>query len=209
MKYLENLHDVTAIMPDFVGFIFYPESQRYVVPDRREQLINIVPESIRRIGVFVNESIDKVESEADRLKLDFVQLHGSEIPDYCAALKSAGFRIIKAFGIDENFDFSKTIPYKPHVDYFLFDSKTSKYGGSGKIFDWDTLNNYDQEVPFFLSGGFDLEHLERIDDLMNYNIVAIDVNSRFETEPGLKDISKLKTLKQNLDQFNKKHDLLV
>ena len=202
MKYMENAREVATLAPDYMGFIFYPGSPRYVEPKLRIELFEKLPRTIKKVGVFVNETLDNVIEEAFRLKLDLIQLHGAEPPEYSAELKRVGFRVIKAFGMDEGFGFSKTTPYKPHVDFFLFDTKTRKHGGSGKTFDWSILEGYDQEVPFFLSGGLGANDVNRLGEIGHYNVAAIDVNSQFETEPGLKDMAKLKVLKSNLDQFN-------
>jgi phosphoribosylanthranilate isomerase len=135
-----------------------------------------------------------VKAKISRLNLKAVQLHGVEEVDYCAALKLTGAEVIKAFGIDENFDFSSLMAYEPVVDYFLFDTQTAAHGGSGKVFDWKLLKNYQLTKPYFLSGGIDSNHIENILTLNDPRLYAIDLNSRFELEPGLKDVDKLRKL---------------
>ncbi len=128
-------------------------------------------------------------------------MHGNETPEFCKELGdvlSEEVALIKAFSVDKNFDFSITISYKPYTDYFLFDTKGKNYGGNGVAFDWDVLKQYDNELPFFLSGGIDIEHIEIIKNMKNMNIYAIDINSRFEDALAEKNISKVKYFKQKL-----------
>jgi phosphoribosylanthranilate isomerase len=133
--------------------------------------------------------------------LDLVQLHGEESVDYCHDFRRAraypcptDVKIIKVFSIGQTFDFQQLEPYKPHCDYFLFDTKGKEKGGNGFAFNWDVLKGYDNEKPFFLSGGLSLENIEEVKKLGHLNILAIDVNSGFEIEAGLKDVDKVKRL---------------
>lgn len=189
LKFKDNIVQVAALKPDYIGFIFYPKSKRFVGEDF--QMPALSPE-IKKTGVFVNASPEYVKLKVEQYKLDMVQLHGDETPEYCQQIRSF-VKVMKAFGIDEHFDFKALELYKNCCDYFLFDTKTSEYGGSGKQFNWDVLKKYDNSVPFFLSGGLGLEEIEKL-QITNYklNIIAVDVNSRFEIEPGLKDVKKLK-----------------
>lgn len=192
MKFPENIEELVMLQPDFLGFIFYKKSPRFVAEELNEsQLLNI--RNIKKVGVFVNEDLASIIEKVSKYKLDFVQLHGAEIPEFCRELKEKRINIIKAFGVDEDFEFSGLNAYKPFCDYFLFDTKTKAHGGSGKTFNWQVLEKYDNEIPFFLSGGIGVEELEKIDDL-KLNIFGLDVNSRFESKPGVKDIEKLKKL---------------
>jgi phosphoribosylanthranilate isomerase len=127
-----------------------------------------------------------------------VQLHGSETPDLCTQLKQMGVEVIKAFGIGADFDFDQLTPYLNSVDYFLFDTQTPAHGGSGKVFDWSLLSNYNLEKPFFLSGGIDLIHAKALKAMQNRWLYAIDINSKFELEPGLKNVEKIKEFMQML-----------
>lgn len=163
-----------------------------------------VPESIKKTGVFVNSMTEDILNFANEYGLNAIQLHGSESPEQCRNLKGEGFEVIKVFGMgNDDFDFKQLDPYKLHVDYFLFDTKTKHHGGSGLAFDWEVMRQYDNEKPFFLSGGISLENIDQIRLLKDSNLYAIDVNSRFETAPGLKEIEKLRQLKTMLTKINK------
>jgi phosphoribosylanthranilate isomerase len=193
MKHAANIAAVAELQPAYMGFIFYPKSPRFI-SEVSSELIKYLPPSIKSTGVFVNEELTVVKAKISRLNLKAVQLHGVEEVDYCAALKLTGAEVIKAFGIDENFDFSSLMAYEPVVDYFLFDTQTAAHGGSGKVFDWKLLKNYQLTKPYFLSGGIDSNHIENILTLNDPRLYAIDLNSRFELEPGLKDVDKLRKL---------------
>ena len=193
LKHPENIKAVTALQPDYMGFIFYEKSPR-LISDVSAELIKYIPSEIKTVGVFVNEELEKVKDKVNTLKLKAVQLHGSESTEYCAALKSSfpALEVIKAFGIDEDFDFSGLEAYLNVVDYFLFDTKTKTHGGSGKTFDWSVLDRYTYTKPYFLSGGIDLEHAPAIKEINDERLYALDINSRFEIEPCLKDAEKIK-----------------
>ncbi|MBI3502944.1 MAG: phosphoribosylanthranilate isomerase [Bacteroidetes bacterium] len=184
MKYADNIREVTKLSPDFMGFIFYPKSKRFVADDF------VMPEissSIKKVGVFVNDTIENIFEKVKKYKLDYVQLHGDESEGFC---KRAGekTKVIKAFGIEEQFDFSVLNDYENCCEYFLFDTKTKQYGGSGKSFDRNILQNYKLSKSYFISGGIDSA------DTGELKPFAIDVNSKFEIKPGLKDINELKKL---------------
>lgn len=199
MRDIENVKELIGIKPDYIGFIFYPKSKRFVGVNPDISLFNSIPKNIEKVGVFVNYTKDSIIENTEKYKLDLVQLHGNESAEFCKELKSQiSAKIIKAFSIDKDFDFKTLNEYKQVCDYFLFDTKTEFYGGSGQQFDWNILNKYDNEIPFFLSGGIDLEHAAKIKKLKHLNIHAIDINSRFETEPGIKNIDKIKQFKNEL-----------
>lgn len=192
MRDPENILQVAELKPDYMGFIFYPKSKRFVgsefkVPDQ-------LSKSIKRVGVFVNESTDTIIDLANRHGLDFIQLHGEESVNQCAELRHSGLGIIKAFSIDEQSDFLKVVRYKEVADYFLFDTKSEGYGGTGKAFDWNLLHHYDQDVPFFLSGGVSSANIHTAKNLAKMNLHAFDVNSGVELSPGLKAVDKLEEL---------------
>ncbi len=192
MKYPENIRAVAAHAPDYMGFIFYEKSKRYTGEDlERDMLKNLAP-SIIKVGVFVNHSTEFIEERARTYQLELLQLHGDESPAQCADLKSKGYKIVKVFQVDDAFDFGVTEPFKSHVDYFLFDTKSEGYGGTGKRFDWDLFKKYDNQIPLFLSGGLDIENIDEIKNLNYLNIHALDINSKFETEPGRKNDGKVK-----------------
>lgn len=176
-----NIAAVAALKPDFMGFIFYKKSPRFVGALSPETVRNI-PASIKKVGVFVNEEMAVIEKIVAEYGLDFVQLHGDESVAFCRALKGK-CGVIKATSI------VRAPLYEKVVDYLLFDTPTPQYGGSGKRFDWSELQNYTGDTPFFLSGGIGVEHGSEVRAL---DVFAVDVNSRFETQPGMKDIELLK-----------------
>ncbi len=191
MKQASNIAAVAALEPDYMGFIFYPKSPRFI-SEISAELIKYVPPSIKTTGVFVDEELEIVKACIIKYNLKAVQLHGKETVDYCAALKTSGVEVIKAFGIGQDFDFQQLAPYVDVVDAFLFDTQTPAHGGSGKVFDWTLLAAYPFNQPYFLSGGIDLVYASTINEIKDPRLYAIDVNSRFELEPGLKDVEKLR-----------------
>jgi len=192
MRDRENILKVASLGPHYLGFIFYPESPRYVGGDFRMPVS--LPLSIRRVGVFVNASSQEILQKTKSVGLDFIQLHGNESPEQCAELKAAGVGVIKVFSIDEKFDFETTGPYKKVVEYFLFDTKGKYFGGNAKVFDWQVLKKYDQEIPFFLSGGLSPDNVNSLGDILNMNVHALDLNSGVEISPGLKDVAKVQAV---------------
>lgn len=189
LKFPENVLQVAALQPDYVGFIFYPHSPRFVgyAPNAALTELRL---SAKKSGVFVDKDFSTIKSIIEIYKLDAVQLHGNELPEMCAALRKQ-VEVFKAFGVDESFDFNMLKPYENNVDYFLFDTKTTAHGGSGKAFNWQVLHNYKFETPFFISGGLNIENLEEVLKFKHPAFVGVDLNSGFETEPGLKNIEKL------------------
>ena len=152
MREAANIKELAALSPDFMGFIFYPPSSRFV-STIDENTIKSIPKKIRKVGVFVNENVLKIKDIAKNFRLDVIQLHGDESPDVCMKLKSEGYVVIKAFHIASADDFSDMLDYEGTCDYFLFDTKTQGYGGSGMTFDWTFLDRYTGQTPFLLSGG--------------------------------------------------------
>jgi phosphoribosylanthranilate isomerase len=199
MKY--NTFEVAALQPNYLGFIFHEDS-----PRNFEETIPQLPKSIKKVGVFVDKTVEFIVGQIEKHQLDAVQLHGHESPEICKLLKSANVEVIKVFSIKNEFDFSVLAPYENVCDYFLFDTKGKLPGGNGYTFDWSVLNNYPSTKPFFLSGGIGLDELKKIkkfkDNLASKYRYVLDVNSKFEIEPGLKDIKKLKEFK---NQINAKH----
>ena len=186
MRDAENIREVEALGIDLMGFIFWPKSSRYV-----SERPTYLPTQCKRVGVFVDEDIETVTRIADEYALDFVQLHGHETPSYCAQLN--GKHLIKAFNIATAADFEATKPYEGIVDHFLFDTKGKSVGGNGEKFDWNVLKDYVGETPFLLSGGIGPDDAERLKAFHHPKCIGIDLNSRFEIEPGIKDIIKLET----------------
>ena len=199
MREAENIREVEALGIDWMGLIFWPKSSRYV-----SEMPDYLPQDVKHVGVFVNEDLDTVKKKADDYALDLIQLHGSESPDYVRALKTPSSinpltsSIIKAFNIATADDFEQTKDYEGLVDYFLFDTKGPSVGGNGVQFDWDVLKDYHGKTPFLLSGGIGPDDAERIQAFHHPQCIGIDLNSRFELSPGLKDINKLKTFIQAL-----------
>ena len=197
MKYPGNIQAVAALHPDFMGFIFYTKSPRFAEPLSLETL-DAIPTSIKKIGVFVNEDLENILTVVYKYKLNGVQLHGSEMVSMCAQLKEAGLIVIKAFPIAEAINFIPAKRYEGVCDYFLFDTKTDAYGGSGLKFNWGMLDEYRGETPFLLSGGIAAEDVESIQKINHPKFAGIDLNSKFEIQPGEKDIQLLNTFLKEL-----------
>jgi phosphoribosylanthranilate isomerase len=198
----ENIKAIVALEPDYMGFIFYQGTPRFV-GDLAVEVLSSIPSNIIKTAVFVNEDAEYINAIIDKYKIDAIQLHGNEGPEVCAMFKGR-VKVIKAFGISEDFDFEDLYTYVDHVDYFLFDTKTNIHGGSGETYDWGLLNNYKFDIPFFLSGGLSPENLESVKQINHPQFYGVDLNSRFELSPALKNIEKLDTafkmLKQNDNQ---------
>ncbi len=187
LKSFDNISNVILAGADYVGFIFHKESPRYFNSALSFEQMRAI--KVKKVGVFVNENPYSVLDKVAHYDLDYVQLHGNESSDYCKELRSY-VKVIKAFGVDEQFDFNKLKQYE--VDYFLFDTLTTDYGGSGKTFNHRLLDQYELNTPFFLSGGLSLEHSEKIKQLKLKQLVGLDLNSKFESSPGIKEASKIK-----------------
>lgn len=187
-----NISGVVAALPDYLGFIFYPKSSRFIGFESLTEVLAAVPDSIKKVGVFVNETPEKVLEIRQVWKLDVVQLHGNETPEYCRKMKDTGMVIFKAFSVDEQFDFKKLEAYSGVCDYFLFDTKGQSPGGTGQKFNWELLDNYHFNVPFFLSGGIVPDDLPLIKSFHHPYLAGIDINSGFEISPALKDVEKVR-----------------
>ncbi|MCF6182048.1 phosphoribosylanthranilate isomerase [Lutibacter sp.] len=207
MRDQENVSSLLALKPDFVGFIFYNKSKRFVSDFPQVKF----PSTIKKVGVFVNETIKVILERVKKHQLDIVQLHGNETPEYCIKIKkrhselvseSHSIEIIKAFSVDENFNFHSIAEYENSCNYFLFDTKGKNYGGNGIKFNWEILQNYKGKVPFLLSGGISKEDSTEILSFLSRQesklCIGIDINSGFEIEPGLKNIEEIKEFKDSL-----------
>ena len=192
MKNPENIIEASKLLPDFMGFIFWEKSARYFDGD-----ILKLPESIQKVGVFVNETIENIVDKIQKHQLQIIQLHGNESAAYCSELKKQNIKIIRVFSIANDFDFEDLKPFETVADYFLFDTKGKLPGGNGIQFNWKILKNYPSEKPFFLSGGIGIDEINKLKNL-NLPIFAIDINSKFETEPGLKNVALIKHFKAKL-----------
>jgi phosphoribosylanthranilate isomerase len=194
LRDVDNLKEVAALNPDFIGFIFYDKSPRFVGEELDVEVVRSLPRSIRKVGVFVNASPESIIRNVKKYDLQYVQLHGTETPDFCKSLRMRGINIIKAFRVDETFNFSMLNNYKLQCDFFLFDAKGDQPGGNGFAFDWSLLSRYDNEKPFFISGGIGLNNLAQLEQIRHLKLYGVDVNSQVEVSPGVKDIEKLKEL---------------
>jgi phosphoribosylanthranilate isomerase len=191
-----NIGEVASLHPDYMGFIFYANSPRFV---GENFFVPTLQESVKPVGVFVNELTEKISVLAQAYQLEYVQLHGDESVKQCEELKNQKLKIIKVFSVDDQMNFDRTKIYKECADFFLFDTKGKYYGGNAQVFNWKILERYDQDVPFFLSGGLSLDSIAGVKDLRGMNIHAIDINSGVEIAPGVKDIDKIRKLKSILD----------
>ena len=202
MREVENIREVEALGIDLMGFIFWPKSKRFVAEPPA-----YLPTQAKRVGVFVDAAAEEILRIADSYALDFIQLHGSESPAFIEALSrhitprpyGDRLRIIKAFNIATADDFAQAKAYEGLADYFLFDTKATLPGGSGQQFDWSVLGAYDSTTPFLLSGGIGPNDADRIRQAFTNNLsplhprlLGIDLNSRFETSPALKDVNQLR-----------------
>jgi phosphoribosylanthranilate isomerase len=188
MKYPDNILEVGSLLPDYMGFIFWDKSARYF-----DGAIPELPKSIQKVGVFVNAPLDEILEKIKKHDLQAVQLHGHESAEFCKTLKKKLPKlidIIKVFSILDTFDYDLLKPFETVCNYFLFDTKGKLPGGNGTTFDWKVLENYPSTKPFFLSGGIGINEMDAINEILKTNLplYAIDVNSKFEIEPGLKNI---------------------
>lgn len=209
MRDAQNIREVSQLGVDMIGMIFYPKSPRYVemqsshagiIPDYAKEDINIKSsKSPARVGVFVDDMVQNIVTRVVNYHLDYVQLHGNEPREMCENLRLTldpdirpGIKIIKAISVSDASDIQKYKEYVGAVDLFLFDTKCKTVGGSGQQFDWQVLDQYNGEVPFLLSGGIGPEDASRLHAFHHPKCIGIDLNSRFEIEPGVKDVEKLK-----------------
>ena len=209
MRDAQNIREVSQLGVDMIGMIFYPKSPRYVemqsshagiIPDYAKEDINIKSSKTpARVGVFVDDMVQNIVTRVVNYHLDYVQLHGNEPREMCENLRSTldpdirpGIKIIKAISVSDASDIQKYKEYVGAVDLFLFDTKCKTVGGGGQQFDWQVLEQYDGEVPFLLSGGIGPEDASRLHAFHHPKCIGIDLNSRFEIEPGVKDVEKLK-----------------
>jgi len=205
MKYRDNMTQIATMQPDYLGFIFYDRSARFFdgeIPD--------ISSNIKKVGVFVNAGLEEIIEIVSKYNLQAVQLHGEETPDYCKKLRilchsaSSGesIKIIKVFSIKDEFNFKTLKPFEEVCDYYLFDTKGKLPGGNGYTFDWKVMKNYPSTKPYFLSGGIGLNEVNNVKSFLqkkeSKHCYAIDVNSKFEIEAGVKDIKLLKEFKNEL-----------
>ena len=207
MKYPENISEVTHLGPDYLGFIFWEPSPRFF-----DDNMGDIPDNIKKVGVFVDADLKEVLETINKYDLQAVQLHGKESPEFCKKLKTTTIlgpdgskkkiEIIKVFSIKDNFDFGILTPYESVCDYYLFDTKGKLPGGNGYTFSWEVLKDYPSQKPYFLSGGIGPVEAEKIKEFLgrpeSKYCYAIDLNSKFERKPGLKDVDELMKFKQGV-----------
>lgn len=193
MRDPENIREAEKLAIDLMGFIFWHKSSRNV-----SEKPSYLPTRQKRVGVFVDADIKEVTEKAKEYALDLIQLHGKETPDYIQRLRSLcpqrgdrAIAIIKALNIADTEDLAQTAQYEGIVDYFLFDTKSKLVGGNGTQFDWSVLHAYQGDTPFILSGGIGPDDAEKVKNFQHPMCAGIDLNSRFETAPALKDIQLL------------------
>lgn len=198
MKDSENIMEISALQPDYLGFIFWEKSKRKMELDA----IPEIPETINKVGVFVDASINEISTKIKQYQLQTVQLHGNETVNFCKMVKRLDVKVIKVFSVNNDFNFNNLKEYVPFIDYFLFDTKGKLPGGNGIMFDWKILEQYPFYKPFFLSGGIGKTEIDAIKKFLKSpaakKCYAIDVNSRFEKKPGIKNKIKLQKFKKLL-----------
>jgi len=202
MKLEDNIQQVANLQPDYLGFIFYPNSPRNFNGE-----IPKVSNNIKKTGVFVNADIDFIIEKVTKYNFKAIQLHGNESPEYCQKLRTIlpKIEIFKVFGIKDSFDFSVLKAYEGIVTYFLFDTKGKAKGGNGYTFDWSVLKSYNSQTPIVLSGGIGLEELNKIEQILKTDlpIHTLDLNSKFEAAPGLKDVELLNEFLEKINHSTK------
>lgn len=194
MKDPHNIAAIAALDPDYLGFIFYEKSPRYF-----DGTIPKISSTIKKVGVFVDATIENIINKFQLHDLQAVQLHGNESANFIRKLRNSlgnAIEIIKVFSVGSDFDFQSVEDYEQTCDFFLFDTKGKSPGGNGEKFDWNILNNYKSSKPFFLSGGIGIHDLKEIGYLLEKNLplYGIDLNSKLEIVPGLKDVAVAKEI---------------
>ena len=202
-----NIEEVAELQPDYLGFIFWKPSKRFF-----DGSIPKLSQNTGKVGVFVDANIDEILNRTNKYELNAIQLHGNESPEFCAKLKehfeneNIKIDILKVFSIKDSFDFSQLSPYEKSSDFFLFDTKGKLPGGNGYQFYWEALKGYPSKKPYFLSGGIGPGELDNVLEFLQKEeskyCHAIDVNSKFEISPGVKEIDKLKKFKNRLFETN-------
>ena len=192
MKNPQNITSVTQLPVDIIGLIFYEKSARYVGKQNNSAIKNAIPKHVKTAGVFVNDSLENIFAYHSFYSFSYIQLHGTESPEFCEQVQQkTNAQVIKAFQVDADFLCSSVSDYEQACSYALFDTKTKHYGGSGHKFDWEKLSEYSGKLPFFLSGGITPCDADIIKSLQLPLLYAIDINSKFEIEPGLKNTEEI------------------
>ena len=202
MRDPDNIREVIQLNPDFLGFIFYEPSPRYVGNNLERIREIVIPDRIKKVGVFVNEDLGGILLNREKLSFGVVQLHGNESIALCKELQKEGFEVIKVFSVGKGFDFDQMKNYADSVDYFLFDTKGKYHGGNRTSFDWTLIDGYPFNKPFFLGGGIGIDNLPDISTIENNRLYAVDANSLLESSPGFKDLGKVKLFKEKFDKIS-------
>ena len=198
---LSQIQELISLNTDFLGFIFYEKSPRFVLNHLSLEEISEINHQ-GKVGVFVNESIEKIVKITEKTNLNFIQLHGDEDENFISKLRKnldEKIKIIKVFRVGETFNFQFSV-FNSLVDYFLFDTDSKAFGGTGQTFDWQILNEIEIPIPYFLSGGISLENIHQLSTI-NHQPLAIDINSKFEIEPGNKNLEKIKKFTQIVNKI--------
>ncbi len=185
IKTEENIELISNLEIDMIGLNFYPPSVRYIEPNFPAECFDVLPQKVKRVGVFVNETLKEIDLIAEKFNLDYIQLHGDEDVDFCKSV-AKDHKIIKVFRIDEEADFTKTLAFS-FADYFLFDTATKHFGGSGKKFDWSRIDEYHGDIPFILSGGIGPLDAKAVNLYTHPQYEGIDINSKFESALAIKN----------------------
>lgn len=191
MRDPDNIRKIIEVSPDILGFIFYPGSKRFAGNLRNQDFHGLIPNHIMKAGVFVNDKPDHIQALTEKLGFQLIQLHGDEQPADCLVIRRKGIKVIKAFRIGTEFHMDDLDKYQNVCDYFLFDTDTKGFGGSGKKFNWEILESYRYHKPFFLSGGISVEDIPNLKRISNPWFYGVDINSKFEKEVGIKDVEKV------------------
>jgi phosphoribosylanthranilate isomerase len=193
LKVPANIQEVDSLGIEYIGLNFYSRSARYVTHGHMPEELNA-----RRVGVFVNATYEQIRHKIHHYSLDGVQLHGNEDTGLCMRLRQDGVEVWKALPVDDDLPYDRISEFAHCCDYLLFDTRTSLFGGSGERFDWTLLEAYAEKTPVWLSGGISPGDAKELRNLPSGHIVGVDINSRFETSPGLKDIGKIKSFLHEL-----------
>ncbi|MDP2088331.1 MAG: phosphoribosylanthranilate isomerase [Flavobacteriaceae bacterium] len=188
MKYPQNIEEIALLKPNYMGFIFYEKSARFIGNQLSKATFQSIPTSTKKVAVFVNESAENIEEIYQMYHFDFIQLHGHETPEFCKKLNNKGINIIKAFAVNEDFDFTILDDFEAYCELFLFDAKGINFGGNGQSFDWNLLQKYHLNTPFFLSGGIGLENIQAALNFKHPLLFGLDLNSRLELNTAIKSV---------------------
>lgn len=197
----DNIRRIAALTPMLMGFIFYKDSPRYAGEMPADTIKNL-PSYVRPVAVFVNESEEEIDRICSRYGIRIIQLHGSETPEFCLAMQEKGYTVFKAVGIGDSMSFDRLRPYEGKVTMFVFDTLSSRHGGSGRKFNWDLLEDYPLHTPYLLGGGIGPDDVENVVGAVRPMMAGIDINSGFEESPGRKDMRKLLKFILALRKYN-------